>query len=487
MERWMAALIMMGLYLVCALAIGILAGYKREFFSVSEFTVAHRNMALFLMWFMMGGTIFSAFAFMGGPGWAFSRGAASFYILGYCAMGLLPWYVIGPKLSRLGEKKNFTCMGDFSQSRYGSRTLTVAIGLVATFAFIQYICLQIKGSAFIFNILTEGHISYNLAAVLAYGIVIIYVASGGVRAAAWSDVLQSALMIIVAWGVGFSLAGRLHGGVGPMFTKIAATQPGFLQIGVAGSKMSPAAYSTAILVSVLGFIMWPHLFAKSFVTTPRKIKQTVMAYPLFAVIMVPVLIMGFAAVGQVDPKALKTTDEVVPYLITHVLGASGWFYGLVGAGALAAAMSSADAITHGAAVEFVQDIYKQFKPKASERETVTAMRIAVVVIGSVGLYIALYGAAGLIQLLLGAYGSVVQFAPLVYGALYWRRSSKEGAIVGLVAGVAINTYYQVIVGKGPLDIHPGIWGLVVNLVLFVAISLMVKPSDAETAEEFIKA
>ncbi len=150
-------------------------------------------------------------------------------------------------------------------------------------------------------------------------------------------------------------------------------------------------------------------------------------------------------------------------------------------------MSSADAITHGAAVEFVQDIYKLLRPNAKERELVIAMRWSVVGIGAIALYIALYGAAGLIQLLLGAYGSIVQFAPIVYGALYWKRSSKAGAIAGLVAGVGINTYYQVIVGTSPLDINPGIWGLAANLVIFVAVSLLTKPSDQGIAEEFINA
>ena len=487
MERWVAALIMMGAYLALALVIGILAGRRKDFFSLAEFAIAHRDLALFMMWFMMGGTIFSAFAFLGGPGWAFSRGAASYYVLGYCALGLLPWYVIGPKTSRIGEKYSLTCMGDFAEKRYGSKALTGLIGLIATFAFIQYLCLQIKGAAYIFNVLTEGNISYNLAALLTYGIVIIYVATGGLRAAAWSDVLQSGLMIVVAWSVGFTLVNRLHGGVGAMFQKIAAESPGFLQIGVEGSQMSANAYSTAILVSVLGFIMWPHLFAKSFASTPRKIKQTVLAYPLFALIMVPVLFMGFAAIGHVDPSQIESSDQIVPYVITHNLGASGWLYGLVGAGALAAAMSSADAITHGAAVEFVQGIYKLFRPNATEREIVVAMRWSVVGIGAVALYIALYGAAGLIQLLLGAYGSIVQFAPLVYGALYWKRSSKAGAIAGLVAGVAVNTYYQVIVGSSPLDINPGLWGLVVNLVIFVVVSLLTKPSDEGIADEFINA
>lgn len=487
MERWAAALTMMLVYLAFALALGLLAGYRRELFSVSEFAVAHRNMGLFLMWFMMGGTIFSAFAFLGGPGWAFSRGAASFYILAYCAMGLLPWYVIGPKVSRIGEKRQLLTIGQFLEERYQSKVLPILVGLVATFAFIQYLCLQIKGTAYIFNVLTEGHISYNLAAFIAYGIVIIYVTTGGVRAAAWSDVLQSLLMLVVAWGVGFWLTYKLHGGPLAMFQSIAASNPGFLQIGVPGSKMSPAAYSTAILVSVLGFVMWPHLFMKSFTTTAQRIKLTVMAYPVFAIFMVPVLLMGFSAIGHVDPKALKTADEVVPYVITHLLGASGWFYGLVGAGALAAAMSSADAITHGAAVELVQDVYKVAAPATPERTTVWLMRAAVVVIGAISLYVALYGAAGLIALLLGAYGSIVQFVPAVYGALFWRRGTAAGAIAGLVAGVTVNTYYQVIVGKGPLDIHPGIWGLLVNLVIFIVVSLLTKPPSQEMVEEYVQA
>ncbi|NPV69402.1 MAG: sodium:solute symporter family protein [Firmicutes bacterium] len=487
MERWVAALTVIAVYLGFALALGLLAGYRRDLFSISEFAVAHRNMGVFLMWFMMGGTIFSAFAFMGGPGWAFSRGAASFYILGYCALGLLPWYVIGPRASRIGERHSLISLGQFLAKRYESRALPVLVGLVATFAFVQYITLQIKGTAYIFNVLTDGHISYNAAACIAYGIVIVYVATGGVRAAAWSDVLQSLLMLIVAWGVGFYLVYTLQGGPLAMFQSIATKMPGFLQIGVQGSKMSPAAFSTSTLVSVLGFIMWPHLFTKSFTTTPRRIKLTVMAYPVFAIFMVPVLYMGFAAIGKVDPKLLKNADEVVPYVITHLLGVSGWFYGLVGAGALAAAMSSADAITHGAAVELVQDVYKVLKPDTSDRNTVILMRVAVLVVGAISLYVALYGAAGLIQLLLGAYGSIVQFLPAVYGALFWKRGTAPGAVAGLVAGVAVNVYYQLIVGKGPLDIHPGIWGLMVNLVIFVVLSLLTQPPSKEVAEDYINA
>ncbi len=485
MAEWIIALITMGGYLVFAFILGMMAGKGRSFFSISEYAVADRGLGLVIMWFLMGGTIFSAFAFLGGPGWAYSRGAASFYILAYTALGLLPWYLIGPRMAKLGAARGYFSMGDMLRDRYQSRTLVVIVGIVSVLAFIQYLTLQIKGMAYIFNIMTLDHIPFWVGALLSYGIVVIYVATSGVRGAAWSDILQGALMFIVAWSVGLYLVYTLHGGSGDMFAKIAADRPGFLEIGNEGSKMSEMAYSTAILVSVVGFIMWPHLFMKSYTAEEKTIKLTVLTYPLFAIFLVPVLFIGFAAVGVIPPADLKSPDGILPYLITNNLGAQGILYGIIGAGALAAAQSSADAITHGASVSLGRDVVYPLKPDLSERTQVLIMRWAVVGIGAVSYYLAIWGATGLVQLLLGAYGSIVQFAPCVYGAIWWRGARKEGAIAGLVVGVGVNFWYQLVQkGVTPLDINPGIMGLIANVVIFVAISLMCQSRDKEHVSAF---
>lgn len=485
MAEWTIALITMGGYLVFAFILGMMAGKGRSFFSISEYAVADRGLGLVIMWFLMGGTIFSAFAFLGGPGWAYSRGAASFYILAYTALGLLPWYLIGPRMAKLGAARGYFSMGDMLRDRYQSKTLVVIVGVVSVLAFIQYLTLQIKGMAYIFNIMTLDHIPFWVGALLSYGIVVIYVATSGVRGAAWSDILQGALMFIVAWGVGLYLVYTLHGGPGDMFAKIAAARPGFLEIGHEGSKMSQMAYSTAILVSVVGFIMWPHLFMKSYTAEEKTIKLTVLTYPLFAIFLVPVLFIGFAAVGVIPPADLKSSDGILPYLITNNLGAQGILYGIIGAGALAAAQSSADAITHGASVSLGRDVVYPLKPDLSERTQVLIMRWAVVVIGAVSYYLAIWGATGLVQLLLGAYGSIVQFAPCVYGAIWWRGARKEGAIAGMVVGVGVNFWYQLVQkGVTPLDINPGIMGLIANVIIFVAVSLMCQSRDEEDVRAF---
>ena len=205
--------------------------------------------------------------------------------------------------------------------------------------------------------------------------------------------------------------------------------------------------------------------------------------------LVPVLLIGFSAIGVVPPEAIEKSDQVLPYLITHELGGSGLVYGLIGAGALAAAMSSADAITHGASVSLGRDVAVPLVPKLTERAQLMIMRVGVILVGTAAYYLAIFGNEGLIDLLLGAYGSIVQFAPVVYGALFWRRSNRWGAIAGLIIGIGVNFYFQLVADVRPFDLHAGLLGLVANVVVFVAISSVfrLKSEERDKANSFVQA
>ncbi len=144
-------------YLVVILITGIRAGMHSSN-TIKEYVAASGTLNFFIMYFLMGGAIFSAFAFLGGPGWAFSRGAASFYILGYCAMGLFPWLIFGPKAYRLGKKYGYVTQAELAADRFQSKTLSALMAIVSILAFIQYIALQLKGMAYVLNVTTQGFI-----------------------------------------------------------------------------------------------------------------------------------------------------------------------------------------------------------------------------------------------------------------------------------------------------------------------------------------
>ena len=486
MEKWHIALLAISIYLILAFLIGVLAGRGKSFFSLSEYAVGDRSFNLFVMWFLMGGTIFSAFAFLGGPGWAFSKGAASYYILVYCTLGLMPWYIIGPKVARIGKKNNYITMGDFLGDRYQSKVLKVIVGIIAILAFIPYLTLQIKGMAYIFNVLTYDNIPYWLGALLSFGIVVIYVATSGVRGAAWSDVFQAILMLIIAWVLGIYFVEKLHGGVGSMFKSIAMENKDFLLIGEEGSTISKTRYTSNIVISMIGFVMWPHLFTKSYTTTERRIKTTVAVYPIFALFLLPVLFIGFSAIGIVEKEAIENSGQILPYLITNYLTESGVLYGIVGAGALAAAMSSSDAITHGASVSFGRDICKAVYSDLSENTELWIMRFAVFLIGTIAYFLAIFGGEGLIQLLLGAYGPIAQLAPAVYCSIFFRKVNAISIIVGMIFGVVVNTYYQYFSISTLYDMHPGLIGFFVNIFIVILLSFIFSQSENEKqkSEEF---
>lgn len=485
MANWQIALFMMIGYLVIALFIGVMAGRGRGG-DLTEFVVAGRGLGFIVTAFLMGGAVFSAFSFLGAPGWAYDRGAPAFYIITYTAFGILPWYLIGPKIGAIGRRFNLYTMSGFLHKRYGTKVLPMLVALIALLAFIQYLATQMKGMAYIFNIMTDGRVPFWLGALVAYGIVVLYVATGGLRAAAWSDVFQGGLMVIVSWAVGFAVVREVHGNSTSMFKEIVADNAGFLEIGSEGSTMSPVGYTTIILVSLIGILMWPHLFTKSYSSPAKVIKQTVLVYPLFALFLVPLLLAGFAAIKAVQTGTVSP-DEVLPYMITNVLDMPGWLYGLVGAGALAAAMSSADAMTHSAALEVTDGLVHKIKTDMTDQSTLRFIRIAVVVIGAGAYAVTIFGGQGLIALLLGAYGSIVQFAPGVYGALYWRRATAPAVIAGLVSGALVNYYFQFAAESTPLGINAGIMGLMVNIVIFVAVTFMTPQSRVEEADAYVGA
>lgn len=114
------------------------------------------------------------------------------------------------------------------------------------------------------------------------------------------------------------------------------------------------------------------------------------------------------------------------------------------------------------------------------------MRIGVFVIGGLAYFITVFGGQGLIALLLGAYGSIVQFAPGVYAALYSKRVTAPAVVTGMIVGTIVNYYYQLVADSQPLDINPGILGLLTNIALVVIVSAFTQTKELEMAEEYRK-
>lgn len=488
MESWTVVFLVTIGYLAASLAVGLIPGRKATS-STEGYVAGDRNLGFVVLYFIMGASIYSAFAFLGGPGWAYSRGAAAFYIIAYGTVGLLPWYFLGPRIARLGRTRGYVTQAELFADRYQSSVISAILAFISLVAFIPYLILQMQGAGYVFSVVTEGRIPIWGGAAIAYGVVIIYVFKSGVMGVAWTNTFQGVLMLTLAWVLGLYLPYKLHGGVGPMFDELARVAPDMLRgpgLDASGNRWSWGGYSSSVAISVLGFSVWPHYFMKIYTAKDvRSLKRMIVFYPTFQIFLIPIMFIGFAGVTAFP--GVTPVDTILPTIVTS-MGLPAIAVGFFCAGALAASMSSGDAIVHAAGSVMVKDFYGAMRhEKLDSHQETRLIRLAVVVIGALAYYFAVFSSYSLVYLLLLSYGFIAQIFPALIAAFYWRRSTPRGIVAGLVTGCVVVVIWNLAPSLQWQDIHPGIWGVAAHLLALVVVSWLTRPMDATHVRQFVEA
>jgi SSS family solute:Na+ symporter len=278
---------------------------------------------------------------------------------------------------------------------------------------------------------------------------------------------------------------KLYGGVQPMFEQIQALKPEHLL--APGKGWSWGQYSAAVVVSAVGFSMWPHLFMKAFTARDeRTLRRTVVLYPTFQLFLVPLFLIGFAGVLFAIPP--DEPNHILPHLLMS-LELPPLVVGLFCAGALAASMSSGDAMVHAAASIAVRDGWVRGAghelSQERERTLIRWVVIIVMVLSYASALLAEHYRVSLVILLLSAYGPIVQFAPAVYAALYLRRVTGASLLSGMVAGSLVTLLLQLRLDLQPIALHPGLYGLVVNVIVVALVAKWWPARAGDTGDAFL--
>ncbi|WP_129139382.1 sodium:solute symporter family protein [Modicisalibacter coralii] len=472
-------------YLLIVLLVGLRAR-RGQSSSLEGYVAGGRHMGLLVLFFILGAEIFSAFAFLGAPGWAYSKGAPALYIIAYLALAVLVWWVIAPLISRLGRRHGFLTQAEFLSACYPTRgnVLGLLIGIISVLAMIPYLTIQIAGAGMLFEAATSGTIPFWLGSLVACGVVAAYVYASGLQGIGWTNLLQGVMMIVIAWVLGLTTADQFFGGVGEMFREIQRQAPEYLTM--PGSQgMGWGAFSTAILISALGCVMWPHIFMKFYsARSERTLKRVFVLYPLYSYLLVPLLIIGFAGIVVLKDNPLDSPDQVLLSLVVGMADFPAWLIGLALSGALAAAMSTAANLAHTSATILVRDIGQHLPAwrQLPDQRALKLTRLGVIVISLAAYLLALANPGSLVALLLGAYGIVVQLLPMLLGALFWHRASRSAAFTGLAVGAGLTLFFQ-FGGNAPFGWNAGFCGLLVNAAIFVAMSLTARQASSHTPAE----
>ena len=221
-----------------------------------------------------------------------------------------------------------------------------------------------------------------------------------------------------------------------------------------------------------------------------------------------------AAWAKVDPGLLNITDinkdgivqwaevviggDLIVLATPEIAGLPYVVSGLVAAGGLAAALSTADGLLLTIANALSHDLYyKMIDPHASTSKRVTISKVLLVAVAIVAAYVTSLK-PGDILFLVGAAFSLAasSFFPALVVGVFWKRANKWGAIVGMAAGLAVCIYYMLRtypfftnMGVPVMDlwfglspVSAGMFGLPVGLLTIIIVSLLTSPPSKEVQE-----
>jgi cation/acetate symporter len=205
--------------------------------------------------------------------------------------------------------------------------------------------------------------------------------------------------------------------------------------------------------------------------------------------------VGFLSIVDANKDGILQINEffmrgdIVVLATPEIAGLPAVISGLVAAGGLAAAMSTADGLLLAIANALSHDLYyKMIDPKADTKHRLIVARVLLIAIGAAGSAVAALRLTGILGAVAWAFDFAMSglFFPLVLG-IWWKRANRAGAIAGMVVGFFVGTWYLYMVKWGGMapwlginDLRFGIIGAGASVIAMVAVTLMTKEPDAET-------
>jgi len=503
----------------------------RQAKTASDYFIAGRKIPIWVFVLAATATSFSGWTFMGHPGLVYTNGFqyayASFYAITIPFTGV----IFLKRQWMLGKRFGYVTPGEMLSDYFKSDTMRLLTVVVAMFFSIPYLGVQLRASGFLFNVLTDGLLGVEVGMWLLSLVVVIYVASGGLRAVAYVDTVQAILLALGIVAIGIITLSYV-GGFGALNEGIAKLAeldtkrtpagyshyiaiPGVIQFVKAGPSAAGGAWTGIMVLTYMfalmgiqsapAFSMWSFSNKNPRPFAPQQVWASSFGIGFILIVFTAVQGMGAHLIGA-DPVMIEAgykdvlgiggdlmqlpgkQGQVVPALIHLMSHSAPWLVGLLAVCALAAMQSTGAAYMSTAAGMLTRDLYKRYlNPGASHTTQKLFGRIGVLVITGAALVVATTSKDALVLLggLAVAYG--FQMWPALIAICWWPWLTKRGVTLGLIAGIIAVTLTESIGpdwfgieawGRWPWTIHSAGWGLIFNLGIAIIVSLFTQDKEA---------
>ena len=450
-------------YFLIVLVIGFVA--RTRWKSTPEtYFLADRKLGTLVLLGTMVATNFSAFTVFGTSGAGYRDGYAFFPIMGFgTGFMALTFWIIGRKTRQVANEHGLVTPPELVKQLYQSPVLSFLFALVMIIFTIPYLALQPMAAGYALEALLG--LPYFYGCLLVTGIILIYTLRGGLRAVAWTDLFQGALMFVMLLVSLIMVAGH-HGGFVEANQKVLAVNPELFSRPGGMGKYSLGIWFSFMVLWFFCDPMFPQLFQRFFsAKNDRSIARTMLLYPLICtlVFFMPIAV---GVLGRLSFPALagKEADRILPLVLNLIAG--DFMAALVMAAGLAALMSTMDSQLLTLSSIFTRDVAPRMRK--SKNETGINGRIFVILLSLTGLALAYKPPATILQIATQTFTGLAVLFPTVIFGLYLKRVFPSAAILSILCGEAalIGFYFKWIPNPAFL---PVTWVMMVTFLVYLMI------------------
>ena len=491
-------LISMVLYMSVVIGIGIYFA-KRANQSSENYYLGGRSLGPWVAAFSAEASDMSGWLLMGLPGLAYWTGLADAF---WTAIGLalgtyINWLLVARRLRNYSHIAGdaITLPDFFSQRFHEEKKVILTISslfILIFFCVYAASCFVTCGKLFssIFNA------DYRLMMLCGVAFVVIYTFLGGFLAESTSDFMQAIIMVfalIVVLVSGTAAAG----GVGQVLENI-RNIPGFLEFFSTASPVLDEAGQQVIsqagpvfgqaeaypILNVLSMLAWglgyfgmPQVLLRFMairkadeLKKSRRVATVWVLISLLSAVKIGLVGRAFATTAFTNASDAENIFSYLAGTLMHPL-----FAGLVMAGILAATISSSDSYLLIAASAFSKNLFQGvFHRKANDSQVMVVSRVTLIVITIVSFAWAGFGAT---------------FGPLMLFSLFWKRTTKAGAVAGMLSGGIMVFVWNFLIKPlgGIFAIYELLPAFIISSIFIVAVSLLTAEPDKTVEEEFERA
>lgn len=419
---------------------------KGDLNNLTEWALGGRRLGTFLVWFLVGADLYTAYTFIAIPSGVFGKGAIYNFAVPYVALTFGIAILFMPKFWRIAHERGYITGADFAKGTFNSSTLAILIAIVGIVAELPYIALQIVGMQAVLNTMLAG--VSNVATVSEVSLIVAFIVlaaftfTSGLRGATLTAVLKDILIFggIIAVIAALAIGGGLSSGftVKPVY-----------------STLAPAlenAYWSIFIVSALALYLYPHAINGVLSgQDAEKVRKSTALLPIYGIGLGLLAIYGVAVFGNSAAMSFIKANGgsgllVVPTLIQSVL--PSWAAGIAFLGIFIGGLVPAAIMAISQANLLTRNIVKEFKPNLSVAGETQIAKWSSVAFKFIALaFVFVVNSTYAVQLQLFGTILVVQTLPAIFGGLITSRLNKYGLIVGLVIGEAVGVYLMAAANK----------------------------------------